>query len=202
MADPISIYAISSGLGTLASSPPTSALASWLSGRYLKWRLKKRVSGCLLMKGKTTLANKLTSMSHLFLDLDVLYEKYTAPSEASAVNQVPSPLENYMVYPLLREHILRVAGLFKGRIILVSSSLELLKAMPVYKENIQFFAFSKDMESNVGIIFGNEAQHQQAQLEKFRYLRELDPHQTTVVESLADLEKKIKEHYGITQIAI
>jgi hypothetical protein len=74
--------------------------------------------------------------------------------------------------------------------------------MPVYKDNIHFFPFSKEMESNVGIIFPNEAEHQKAQLEKFRYLRELDPHQTTVVESLADLEKKIKEHYGITQIAI
>jgi hypothetical protein len=198
----ISIYALSGAVGTVASSPATSALTSWLSSRFLKWRLKKRVKACLCLKGKSTICTKLSSMSHLFLDIDTLYEKYSIPQDATAVNTLPTPLENYMIYPLLREHILRVATLFKGQIILVSSSLELLKAMPVYKEHIFFFPFSKEMEDNIGVIFPNEKEHQQAQLNKFRYLRELPPCQVSVVESLVDMHTKIKEKYGITAIAI
>ncbi len=201
--EPVSIYAMTGALGSVMGSPPTNAIASWIGNKYMKWRLRRRIFGCLVLKGKTTICSKITSMTHLALDIDTLYEKYTvAQDAASQTNQTPSPLENYTVYPLLRNHVLQASNLFKGKIILVSSSLELLKAMPIYFNNIHFFPFSKAMEENIGVIFPNERDHHESQLNKFRYLREIEPSNITVVESLIDLEKKVKDHYGITQIAL
>lgn len=200
----VSIYALSSGAIAAATSPPSSAVASWLSARYWKWRNRKKIFGCLIMKGKTTICNKLNSRDppFLFLDVDTLYEKYAAPAEANTVNQIPSQLENYMIYPLIREHIQRCSQLYKGSIVLVSSNLDLLKSCPVYFSQIHFFPFSKEMEENIGVIFPSEKEHTAATINKFRYLREIPATQTTVVESLGDMEKKIKEKFGINTIAI
>jgi hypothetical protein len=125
----------------------------------------------------------------------------TAPKEASD-HKEPTVVENFTAYPILRNHVFNLTNIYKGQIIVVSHNLELLRAVGIYDENIKFYAFSKNMETNIGVIFSSEIDRAHAELTKFRYIRELNENQIVLVESLQDLEKKIKEHYHQNNISV
>lgn len=190
------VYAISS-LATAISSSPGRAITSWLCHQFSKWRLKKKLFGIVLLKGCTTLCEKLSSNEILFFDVDVLYHQLTAPKEASEVNKKPSVVDNYTTYPILRTHLFNLSKVYKNRIVIVSKSLELLKALGIYDDHLYFYAFSKDMESKVGLIYTDEKLHKEAEVEKFRIKDQMKPANVMVIESMSDLETKLKSMFGI-----
>ena len=197
-----SVYAISSVASALASSPAGGAVGNWLYSKFKKWSLKKRLSGLLLLKGVSTICQKLSNNDVLFFDIDTIYRELTAPKEASEANKEPTIVENYTAYPLLRNHVINITKIYKGKVVVVSHSLELLQADGVYNENITFYAFSRDMEKNIGVIFSSEIDRAYAELSKFRIMREIDEKQVVVVDNLGDLEKKVKEKYNLNKISI
>jgi hypothetical protein len=196
-----SIYAISSVASAVASSPMGGLLGGWIYNKFKKWRLKKRLSGVLLLKGVSTLCQKLSNTEVLFFDIDTIYKELTAPKEASD-HKEPSVVENYTAYPILRTHVWNLTNIYKGQIVIVSHNLELLRAVGVYNENITFFAFSKEMERNIGVIFPSEIDRAHAELTKFRTLRELPETQVVIVNNLNDLEIKLKEKYHMNNISV
>jgi hypothetical protein len=190
------VYAISS-LATAISSSPGRALTSWLCHQFLKWRMKKKLFGAVLLKGCTTLCQKLSSDEILFFDVDVLYHQLTAPKSAEEVDKKPSVVENYTAYPILRTHLFNLSKVYKNRIVIVSKSLELLKALGIYDEHVYFYAFSKEMEEKVGLIYTDENLHKEAEVNKFRIKDQMKPSNVIVIESMADLEAKLKSQFGI-----
>jgi hypothetical protein len=192
----IEVYAISS-LATAISSSPGRALTSWLCHQFLKWRMKKKLFGAVLLKGCTTLCQKLSSDEILFFDVDVLYHQLTAPKSAEEVDKKPSVVENYTAYPILRTHLFNLSKVYKNRIVIVSKSLELLKALGIYDEHVYFYAFSKEMEEKVGLIYTDENLHKEAEVNKFRIKDQMKPSNVIVIESMADLEAKLKSQFGI-----
>jgi hypothetical protein len=198
--EPSSVLALSSVAGSVGKSVG-GILSNWIYHKYKKWRLKRRLTGVLLLKGVSTLCQKLSNSEVLLFDIDVLYRELTAPKEA-ADHKEPTVVENFTAYPILRNHVFNLTNIYKGQIIVVSHNLELLRAVGVYDENIKFYAFSKNMETNIGVIFSSEIDRAHAELTKFRYIRELKVEQIVLVESLVDLEKKIKEHYHQNNITV
>lgn len=192
----IELYAISS-LATAISSSPGRALTSWLCHQFLKWRMKKKLFGAVLLKGCTTLCQKLSSDEILFFDVDVLYHQLTAPKSAEEVDKKPSVVENYTAYPILRTHLFNLSKVYKNRIVIVSKSLELLKALGIYDGHTYFYAFSKEMEEKVGLIYTDENLHKEAEVNKFRIKDQMKPSNVIVIESMADLEAKLKSQFGI-----
>jgi hypothetical protein len=190
------VYAISS-LATAISSSPGRALTSWLCHQFLKWRMKKKLFGAVLLKGCTTLCQKLSSDEILFFDVDVLYHQLTAPKSAEEVDKKPSVVENYTAYPILRTHLFNLSKVYKNRIVIVSKSLELLKALGIYDEHVFFYAFSKEMEEKVGLIYTDDNLHKEAEVNKFRIKDQMKPSNVIVIESMADLEAKLKSQFGI-----
>ena len=87
--DPSSILALSSVAGTVGKSV-SGMFSTWIYTKYKKWRLKKRLTGVLLLKGCTTVCQKLSNSEVLFFDIDVLYRELTAPKEASDAHKEPS----------------------------------------------------------------------------------------------------------------
>ncbi len=199
--EPASIYAISSVASAVASSPMGGLLGGWLYNKFKKWRLKKRLTGILLLKGVSTLCQKLSNTEVLFFDVDVIYRELTAPKEAND-NKEPTVVENYTAYPILRSHVWNLTNIYKGQVVIVSHNLELLRAVGVYNDNITFYAFSRDMEKNIGVIFPSEQERACAELTKFRMLRELPETQVVVVDNLKDLEEKIKVRYNMHNITV
>jgi hypothetical protein len=198
--DPASVLTLSSVAGTLGKSVG-GIFSNWIYNKYKKWRLKKRLTGVLLLKGVSTLCQKLSNSQVLLFDIDVIYKELTAPKEASD-HKEPTVVENYTAYPILRNHVFNLTNIYKGQIIVVSHNLELLRAVGIYEENITFYAFSKNMETNIGVIFSSETDRAYTELNKFRYIRDLQAHQVVLLDNLQDLEKKIKEHYGQNNISV
>ena len=191
----LGLYSVGSAMFSISSS---NVITGWFSHKFNKWRLKKRIYGCLLQKGNTTLCNKLSSHNHLFFDIDKLYDDLTAPKEASENVNPLTPIEKYMAHPILRQHLINISNIYKGKIIVVSKHLEILKSMPIYDSNINFFSFSKEMETTIGVIYPDEISHKNSEIDKFRNILELKPEQLTICDSLKDIEIKIKSYYGIT----
>ena len=199
--DPSSILALSSVAGTVGKSV-SGIFSTWMYTKYKKWRLKKRLTGVLLLKGVSTISQKLSNNEVLFFDIDVLYRELTAPKEAVEDHKEPTVVENFIAYPILRNHVFNLTNIYKGQIIIVSHSLELLRAVGIYEENIKFYAFSKTMEQNIGVIFPSEVDRAYAELTKFRTIREMNAEQIVLVDNLQDLEKKLKEQYHQNKINI
>ena len=125
--DPSSVLALSSVAGTVGKSV-SGIFSNWIYHRYKKWRLKKRLTGVLLLKGVSTVCQKLSNNEVLFFDIDVLYRDLTSPKEAVEDHKEPTVVENFTAYPILRNHVFNLTNIYKGQIIIVSHSLELLRA--------------------------------------------------------------------------
>ena len=80
--DPSSIYALSSVAGAVSKSMG-GIVSNWIYHKYKKWKLRKRLTGVLLLKGVSTICQKLSNSEVLFFDIDVIYRELTAPKEAS-----------------------------------------------------------------------------------------------------------------------
>lgn len=201
--DPSSIYALSSVAGAVSKSMG-GILSNWIYHKYKKWKLKKRLTGVLLLRGVSCLCQKLSNSDVLFFDIDVIYRELTSPSEASDVKtyKEPSVVENFTAYPILRNHVFNLTNIYKGQIIVVSHNLELLRAVGIYEENLTFYAFSRTMEQNIGVIFPSETERAHCELTKFRYIRELNETQIMLVDNLQDLEKKIRDKYNQNRITV
>ena len=199
------IYAIGSAVGAMAGSPASSIFASWLGNKWAKYRLRKRLSALILLRGVSTLCSKLTTAETLFLDVDKLFQTLNVPLDAAADAAAPAqrnPVDVLLSYPVIRSHIVNVASVYKGRIVLVSKSLELLHALPVREEAITFAAFSRACEENIKVIYPSEAAAHSGEVEKYRVMRQLPENQMFVSDSLAELYKKVEERYGVKRVQL
>lgn len=193
------LYAISSGVTALAGSPASSLLFDWMSNWYHKRRLRQRVRGLVMLKGVTTLCQKLTTSECVYIDCDSLWQTLQAPVSAEALakqNGEINPVDAVLAYATIKRHIINICAVFKGKIILVSKSLDLIHALPVKNENIYFAAFSKEMEANIGVIFPDVAAHHKAEVDKFRVMREIDEEHVYISDTMKDLYDKTAEKFG------
>jgi hypothetical protein len=195
------IYAISSTALSLNSSLGR-AFTTYLYNKFMQWRLKRRIHGVVLLKGVSTICQKLSSSDNLFLDVDVLYAQLTAPKEASEVGRPPTVLENYMCYPIIRNHLYNVSRVFKKNIICVSHSQELIRALSIPAENTWFYAFSKEMDERTSPLFSSEKEHAESVVKKLRAREHFSESHIIVVESMADMESKLKAKFSILSTEI
>ena len=197
------IYAIGSAVGAMAGSPVSSIFASWLGNKFAKYRLRKRLSALVMLRGVSTLCAKLTTPHVLFLDVDKLYQTLNvAESAAADASAQRNPVDVLLSYPVIRAHIVNVASVYKGRIVLVSKSLELIHALPVREEAITFAAFSRQCEENIKVIYPSEHAAHEGEVEKYRIIRELKEEQIFISDSLAELYKKVEERYGVKRVQL
>jgi hypothetical protein len=198
------VYAIGSGVAAMAGSPASSLLVDWFSSWWNKRRLAKRVRGLVLLKGITSLCTKLTTGEVVYIDCDSLLQTLQMPKDAEELaaqqagvkHPANNPIDVLLAHAVIKNHVINITNVFKGKIVLVSKTLDLLYALPVKRENIYFAAFSKDMEENIGVIFANEAAHHQATVEKFRVMREIAEERVYVCDNLKDLYDKTSEKFG------
>lgn len=202
MVEPVGIYSIASVANFLA--PSSSQLFSYISQKYNKWRFKRRLFGLAVSsKGVTTLCQRLSNQNFIFLDLDFLFQKLSIPEDAVAQNKPNHPIDSYLCYPILRNHVVNIANVSRDKkIILTSKSLELLAAMPIYSSNLHLMALSKQGEIGMSILWENTEQHHENEIQKFRMVSQLKTEQITYYDSLQDLEKKCREYYRITESPI
>jgi hypothetical protein len=198
------IYALSSSVSAVAGSPASSLLFDWVSSWWQKRRLSKRVRGLVLLKGITTLCQKLSTPEVVYIDCDSLLQSLKLPHSAEELaaqqsgvkHPVSNPIDELMCHAVVKNHIINITNVFKGKIVLVSKTLDLLYALPVKRENIYFAAFSKEMETNIGVIFANDVDHHRAEVEKFRIMREIEEERVYISDTMKDLYEKTADKFG------
>ena len=200
-----SLYAISAGVSAIAGSPASSVLFDALANWWQRRKLRHRVRGLVVLKGVTTLTQKLTTPECVYIDVDTLYQQLTVPKDAESLNanNQRNPVDDLLAYSVIKRHILNITTVWKHKIVFVSKNLELLKTLPIRHDNIYFGAFSRDCEKNVGaIIYPNEAEHHQAEIQKFRVMRELPEEKVFICDTMKELYEKTAEIFGtkITQL--
>lgn len=199
MVEPVSLYSLTALSNVISPAPQ---FFSYISGKIAKWRLRKRIFSCLITsKGISSLCSKVSNTNTICLDVDFLYQKLSMGSEASE-KEDNSPLAQYLIYPLIKDHILRIAQIFKGKIIICSRNLELLRACPVYNENFHCFALSKSGEESAKLLWDSMESHHKNELEKFRVINILGEDKTEYYDSISELEKKFKSYYSILESPI
>jgi hypothetical protein len=197
------LYALSTAVLGTANSSLGKAFTNYCYSKWMGWRLKKRLHAVVLLKGVSTLCQKFSSVDVLFLDVDVLFEQLTAPKEASDIGKKPTVLESFMAYPIIRNHLYSVSRVFKKNIVCVSHSHELLQALSISSDNTWFYAFSREMDERTLPLFnGSETLHAESVVNKLRTRDRFEESKIVVVESMADLESKIKLKFGILQTEI
>ena len=194
------LYAIGSGVSALAGSPASSLLFDWVSHWWHKRRLRARVRGLVMVKGVTTLCQKLTTSECVYIDCDTLWQTLQAPKDAETLakqaNGEVNPVDAMLAYATIKRHIINICAVFKGKIVLVSKSLDILRALPVRQENIYFAAFSKEMEGNIGVIFPDAEAHHKAEVDKFRIMREIDAEHTYINDTMKELYDNTANRFG------
>ena len=190
-----SLYALGSAVGAMAGSPASGFLFESLRCWWQKRKLRNRVRGLIMMKGVSTACEKLTNTDTVFIDTDKLLQNLQLPADADEASKKPedrNPVDKLMCYSIIKKHILNICSVWKGRIVLVSRHLDLLEMLPVQYNHIYFCAFSKDAEKNLGVIYHDEKEHAESQLNKFRVLQQLPEEQVFIVDSLKDAYDAIK----------
>lgn len=197
-----SLYAIGSATAAIAGSPASTLVFEWLANWYHKKRLSKRLRGLILLKGVTSMCQKLTSPECVYIDCDCLYQTLTAPKSAEDVAKPANVVDDLLSFSIIKKHILNITSVFKGKIILVSKNPDLLKSLPLKSENIFFAAFSRDMEENIGVIFPNEAEHHAAEIAKYRIMRELDEERMFLNDNLKDLYENVCKKFDSKKVML
>ena len=197
-----SIYAIGSATAAIAGSPASSLIFEWFANWFHKKRLAKRVRGLILIRGVTTMCQKLTSPECVYIDCDSLHQTLQAPKSAEEVGKPSNPVDEILAFSIIKKHIINITNVFKGKIILVSKNNELLKSLPVKCENTFFAAFSKEMESNIGVIFPNEKEHHDAEVAKFRIMRELNEDRVFINDNMKELYENVSKKFGSKRIVL
>lgn len=195
------LYAISStALGM--NSSIGRLFTNYVYNKIMSWRLKRRLHGIILLKGVSTLCEKHSSNNILFLDIDKLFNELTAPKDATEANKAPSVLDSYMAYPIIRNHLYSISRCFKKNIVCVSHNIELLNALSIPTENTWFYAFSKEMDQRTGPLFPDEKAHADSIVSKLRIRDQFEEDHVIIVESMADLDVKIKIRFNINSSEI
>ena len=178
----------------------TSMLTLWAINKWLKFRMRNRVRAILLLKGCSSVAKKHTSSNpnRLFVDLDSMLQQH-----AKYIEWKDSPAHICLLYPFVKENVKQILQNYPhGKVILVSRNYEMLKLMPVLKKNLYFFAYSKEMSANTSLLYeGDESERTKDELLKLRLAAEFPVQENIVIcQSLADLDQKIREKFGIQQL--
>lgn len=186
------------GATVAVSSVSTSAslLTLWAINKWLKYKMRNRVRGILLLKGVSQLCKKHTISNRLFVDLDSMLQQHPKYEEWK-----DSPAHIVLLYPIIKEQVKHILQNYPHKVILVSRNNEMLKLMPLQKKNTYFFAPSKEMSSNTSLLYeGDEEQRKDDELLKLRLANEFPEDRIVICQSLTDLDNKIREKFGIQQL--
>lgn len=192
------LYSISAGVSAMAGSPASSILFDAIVNYWQKRKLRHRLRGLCITKGITTLTQKLSGPTCVYIDCDKLYDNLVAPTDAETMAKATaekSALDDLLAFSIIKKHILNICAVWKHKVVLVSRRLALLKAMPVKHENIYFCAFSKEAEKSLGVIYSSTEEHNEAQLNKFRNIQELPEEQVFIVDSLKEAYEQVAKKF-------
>lgn len=166
----------------------------FMLGKLLAWYYKRKVSGLVLLKGKTTICNELGSEKLLFLDLDMFLEKMPNYEDA-----LKSKSDMVLLHTALKEQIEKLMRVYQKPVVLVSRSYELLRIIGLKRKRIHFVCASKEAHRKAELMYKDAQQFASDEAQRLRLMNEIRPDNVKVFDNLADIKKIVAQVYNVKE---
>ena len=165
--------------------------------KLVSWYIRRKAKAVLLLKGKTTLCNKWTSNNVIFLDIDNVLTELPEYEKSK-----DNPAKLFLLYPIVKQRVDVLVKGFRKPVVFVSRNWDLLRVMNVSKKNIIFLCNSQEGHKKSQLLYSDPAQFAQDDILRLKYLHNVPKKQIKICESLADIDKHIKDSFGLTNVAM
>lgn len=160
--------------------------------KLLSWWYRRRVSGLVLLKGKTTICNELSSDKLLFLDLDMLMEKMPNFAEANK-----SKSDMVLLHTALKEMMDKLLRAYQKPIVFVSRHHDLLKVLGLKRKKIYFVCGSKEAHKKAELMYKDPAQFASDEAERLRLLQQIKEKNVKVYDNLSEVKNIVKRLFKL-----
>lgn len=184
------------GIGASTIGNVGGMLSFFMLSKIIRYMQSRKAKGILLLKGKSNLCDKYTSNDIIFLDIDNLLEKLPEYEEAK---DKPSAL--FLLYPLIKQRVNVLTNGFNKQVVYVSRNWDLLRTM-VRRKNIFYLCGSQEFHKKSQLLYNDPQQFALDDILRLKYLHRINKKQIKVCESLGDIDKHVKEIFGVTNVAM
>lgn len=169
----------------------------FMLSKLLTWYYRRRVNGLVLLKGKTTLCNELSSDKLLFLDIDMLLAKMPNYDMAKT-----SKSDMILIHTAFKEVIDKLLRQYHKPVVFVSRSYELLRLIGVRQKKIHFVCASQEAHKKAELMYKDAVEFAKDEAQRLRLLQSVKAKNVRVFDNLADLKKKVKEIYDVNDLSL
>ena len=169
----------------------------FMLSKLLTWYYRRRVNGLVMLKGKTTLCNELSSEKLLFLDLDMLLEKMPNYETAKA-----SRSDMILIHTAFKEVIDKLLRHYHKPVVFVSRSFELLRLIGVRPKKIHFVCASQEAHKKATIMYKERDEYIGDEAQRLRLLQQVKQSKVKVFDNLEDIKKIVKEIYNVNDLSL
>ena len=169
----------------------------FMLSKMLTWYYRRRVNGLVLLKGKTTLCNDLSSQNLLFLDIDMLLSKMPNYEMAKV-----SKSDMILIHTAFKEVIDKLLRQYHKPVVFVSRSYELLRLLGLRNKKIHFVCASQEAHKKAELMYKNPLEFASDEAQRLRLLQQVKNKHVRVFDNLADIKKIVKDIYGVNDLSL
>lgn len=170
----------------------TGVASLFLLSKFMLWWYRRRVSGLLLLKGKTSICKELSNEKLLFIDLDEYLEKHDGYADAKE-----NKSKMMLLYTKIRGETDKMIRSYQKPVVFVSRHRDLLKVLGINKHKLWFVCASKDAHAKSQLLYDDPEEFARDEAERLRLLREFDDKHVRVFDMVADITRIVKSLFNV-----
>jgi hypothetical protein len=182
--------------GAQAVGSATGVASLFLISKLMLWWYRRRVSGLVLLKGKSTICKSLSSERLLFVDIDEYLEKKEGYKEA-----LEDKAKMMLLYTALRSDVDKMIRSYQKPVVFVSRHKQLLKILGIKKDKIHFVCASREAHKKSELLYNKPEEYAADEAERLRLLRDFKDEKVKVFEALADIADIVKKLFKVREDA-
>lgn len=165
--------------------------------KVLAWWYKRRVSGLVLLKGRTTLCSEMSNERLLFLDVDAYLEKMEEYKEAEN-----NKGQMILLYTALKSKVDKMIRAYQKPVVMVSRHRDLLRVLGVPNKRIWFVCASQEAHQKAKLMYRDETQFAHDEAQRLRLLQTIKKNNVRVFEKLSDMKDIVRRIFKIENIEL
>ena len=182
--------------GAQAVGSATGVASLFLLSKLMLWWYRRRVSGLVLLKGKTTICKELSSDKLLFVDVDEYLEKKEGYGDAQG-----DKAKMMLLYTQLRADVDKMIRAYQKPVIFVSRHKQLLKVLGIKKERMWFVCASREAHKKSELLYKKAEEYAADEAERLRLLRDFKDDHVKVFDALAEIPSIIRRLFKVKTTA-
>lgn len=182
--------------GAQAVGSATGVASLFIISKLMLWWYRRRVSGLVLLKGKSTICKSLSNERLLFVDIDDYLEKKEGYKEA-----LEDKAKMMLLYTALRSDVDKMIRSYQKPVVFVSRHKQLLKILGIKKDRLWFICASREAHKKSELLYTKPEEYAADEAERLRLLRDFKDDKVKVFEALADIGDIVKKLFKVREDA-